>query len=276
MAATGATVHRKRESRRGSRRNSENAPHLFGCWKEVSRRVRAAKEIRLFMDFDGTLAPHTPYLDSVSLSDETKAALGRIAAHRRVHVGIMSGRRRATLQRLVRIPHVELYGLYGSENGNGFDVSILTALHLREILDAMAEDSAAMHGIEVEDKGASVAIHFRDAPNASRRAAAQLIRSAVSDSNGDLHILETDSAWDVVPSEVQGKGAAIRRVLANATHSFLPIYVGDDTSDEPAFEEVRRGITVRVGQARTTKAHYRLRDPEEVLEFLTRLEKELP
>jgi trehalose 6-phosphate phosphatase len=249
---------------------------LFERWNEVSRRVRAAKEIRLFMDFDGTLAAYSPHPDSVMLSDETKAALGRIAAHRRVHVGIMSGRRRATLQRLVRIPHVEFYGLYGSENGNGFDISILTALYLRQVLDAMADESAAMRGIEVEDKGASVAIHFRDAPQATRRAAAQIIRSAVSDSHGDLHVMETDTAWDVVPSEVQGKGSAIRHVLANATHSFLPIYVGDDISDEPAFEELRRGITVRVGPARPTKARYRLRDPEEVLEFLNRLEKELP
>jgi trehalose 6-phosphate phosphatase len=276
MAATGAAVQRKKESRRPSRRNSRNAPHLFERWKEVSRRLRAAKEIRLFMDFDGTLAPHSPYLDSVTLSDEMKAALGRIAAHRRVHVGIMSGRRRATLQRLMRIPHVEFYGLYGSENGNGLDISILTALHLRQVLDAMAEHSAAMRGIEVEDKGASVAIHFRNAPNVSRRAAARLIRSAVSDSHGDLHIMETDTAWDVVPSEVQGKGAAIRRVLQDTTHSFLPIYVGDDISDEPAFEELRRGITIRVGTARRTEAHFRLRDPEEVLEFLNRLEKELP
>jgi trehalose 6-phosphate phosphatase len=271
MAAIGATLHRKR----GAGRVSRNAPHLFERWKEVSRRVRAAKEIRLFMDFDGTLAAYSPVPDAVTLSEGTKAALGRIAAHRRVHVGIVSGRRRVTLQRLVRIPHVEFYGLYGSENGNGFDISVLTALHLREILDAMAEHSAELRGIEVEDKGASVAIHFRNAPNASRRGAAQVIRKRVSDSKGDLRVLETGSAWDVVPSQVQGKGAAIRHVLANSTHSFLPIYVGDDISDEPAFEELRRGITVRVGPARRTEAHYRLRDPGEVLEFLTRLEKEL-
>ncbi len=272
MAALGATLHRKRESRGAPR----SVPRLFDRWKEVSRRVRAAKEIRLFMDFDGTLAPHSPYPDSVSLSDETKAVLGRIANHRHIHVAIISGRRRATLQRLMRIPHIEFYGLYGAENGNGFDIPILTALHLREILDAIAENSAAMRGIEVEDKGASVAIHFRDAPNASRRAAARLIRSAIADTKGDLQILETESAWDVVPSHVHGKGIAIRRVLANAMHPYLPIYVGDDISDEPAFLELRRGITVRVGPARRTEAHYRLRDPEEVLEFLTRLEKELP
>jgi len=272
MSATSATNHRKTENRRAPR----SVPHLFSCWKDISRRVRAAREIRLFLDFDGTLTPHSPYPDSVTLDEEMKAAIGRIAGHHRVRVGIMSGRRRATLQRLVRIPHVEFYGLYGWENGNGIDISILTALHLREILDAMAEHSAEMRGIEIEDKGASVAIHFRDTTQASRRAAARIIRKSVSDSNGALRVVETGSAWDVVPGHVQGKGAAIRRVLENSTRSFLPIYLGDDISDEPAFEELRRGITVRIGAARRTDAHYRLRNPEEVLEFLKRLEKELP
>ncbi len=272
MRANGATIQRKKRSGR----RAAGVPHLFDCWNEVSRRVRAAKEIRLFIDFDGTLAQHCIVPESVKLSGEMKAVLHRIVRHRRIQVGIMSGRRRATLQHLVRIPHIEFYGLYGWENGNGFEISPLTAMHLREILDVIKEHSPAMRGIQTEDKGASVAVHFRDAPLASRRRANRLIRSAVSNAKGDLRILETDSAWDVVPNYVQGKGAAIRNLLENVQHAYLPIYIGDDVSDEPALAELRRGITVRVGPARRTVARYRLRNSEEVQEFLSRVDKVVP
>ncbi len=272
MGASATPAHHKKKPGLPTR----SVPHLFDRWDEISGRVQAAKEIRLFLDFDGTLAHHCPHPDSVKLDNQMKKALGKIASHRQVHVGIVSGRRRATLQRLIQIPRIEFYGLYGWENGNDFDVSIPTTLHLREMAGEIEEHSVEMRGIEVEDKGASVAVHFRDAPAAARRRADQLIRNAVSNSKGDLHIVETESAWDVVPSRVQGKGTAIRNVLEDVRHAYLPIYVGDDISDEPALEELRRGITVRVGPARRTEARYRLRDSDEVCEFLNRMEKELP
>jgi trehalose-phosphatase len=257
-------------------KRADDVPHLFDRWDEIAPRVLSAKEIRLFMDFDGTLLPYSPFPDSVKLSIEIKKVLRRIVRHRRIHVGIMSGRRRATLQRLVRIPQIEFHGLYGSENGNGLAVSRLAAAHLREILDAIETGSAKMPGIQTEDKGASVAIHFRGAPADSLRKARRFIEEVVSDSQNELRVIETDSALDVVPSHVQGKGVAIRNLLAGIRHDFLPIYVGDDISDEPALAELRRGITIRVGPALHTEANYRLKDSEEVCEFLTRLERELP
>jgi trehalose-phosphatase len=272
MRASGTATRRKKRRVRKTRKVVD----LFDCWADVAQRLRAAKEIRLFMDFDGTLAPHTPYPDSVRLSNEMKSVLRRIARHPRVHVGIVSGRRKATLQRLVRVPRIAFYGLYGWENGVGFDVSRATAFHLREILDAIEEQSAELPGVQAEDKGASVAVHFRDAPRASQRAASNLIRGAVSRTKGDLRVLETESAWDIVPSHVRGKGIALRGVLADVHRPYLPIYVGDDISDEPALAEVRRGITIRVGTTRRTVARYRLRDSKMVYEFLIRLEKELP
>jgi trehalose 6-phosphate phosphatase len=272
MRTTVAAI--KRES--SSAVHAAGVPHLLDRWSEISRRVRSAKEIRLFMDFDGTLLPYSPFPDSVKLGDGIKAVLRKIVRHRRIHVGIMSGRRRTTLQRLVRIPHIEFYGLYGWENGNGLAISRLAALHLRDILDAIELSFAKMPGIQAEDKGSSVAIHFRGAPSESLRKARRLIRRVVSNSNGELRVVETDSAWDVVPAYVQGKGAAIRNLLRDVHHDFLPIYIGDDISDEPALAELRHGVTARVGPARHTEARYRLKDSEEVCEFLVRLEKDLP
>jgi len=272
MRGSRTTAHHKRRFSRAT----PCVPHLFDCWEKVSQRLRAAKEIRLFIDFDGTLVPHRADPDSVRLGDEMKAALQRIVSHRHIHVGIMSGRRRANLRRLVRIPKIEFYGLYGYESENGLEISVLTALNLRQILEALEEQSADMPGIQWEDKGVSVAVHFRDAPPMSRQKANRLIRRAVSCSRGDLRVVETDSAWDIVPRRVQGKGSGVRNALKNIKRDFLSVFIGDDISDEPAFKELRGGITVRVGSEPRTEAHYRLDDSEEVREFLDRLERGLP
>ena len=55
--------------------------------------------------------------------------------------------------------------------------------------------------------------------------------------------------------------------------AFLPIYIGDDFTDERAFRALRKGITILVGSRRSTSAHYSLRNPAQVSAFLERLER---
>jgi trehalose-phosphatase len=63
-------------------------------------------------------------------------------------------------------------------------------------------------------------------------------------------------------------------LLKDLPRGALPIYLGDDTTDESAFAELRRGITVRVGGHRRTKARFYLRNPDEVMGFLETVEDE--
>jgi trehalose 6-phosphate phosphatase len=65
-------------------------------------------------------------------------------------------------------------------------------------------------------------------------------------------------------------------MLRDRGNTFLPIYVGDDLTDEPAFRVLRKGITVLVGPRRPTNAHFSLRNPAQVGVFLERLERLLP
>ena len=91
----------------------------------------------------------------------------------------------------------------------------------------------------------------------------------------DFRIIQSNHSSEIVPREVQGKGAAMREFTRSLRSPFLPIYVGDDLTDEPAFVALRSGITVRVGDFSHTKARFRLRNPEEVCTFLERIEGEL-
>src|SRR6266478_10121484 len=75
--------------------------HLFDSWELVSKRVRAAIDIRIFLDFDGTLVRYYDRPEDVKLSGECRRVLTRLIRHRRVHIVIVSGRRNAALRELI-------------------------------------------------------------------------------------------------------------------------------------------------------------------------------
>jgi trehalose 6-phosphate phosphatase len=249
--------------------------YLFDCWEEIGRRIRAAKDVRLYLDFDGTLVGYKPRPDQVKLREKTRAALRRLANHRRVHVAIVSGRRRAELAKLLRAPSVEFLGLYGWEDVDRVSLSPQTAASLSEARKLFAELPKEMPGIFIEEKGISIAVHFRGASKSVEQKAHERVRKIVRRYQADLHVIGSRNVWDVVPREVRGKGAAMRNVLKGLRKPFLAIYAGDDVTDEPAFKVVSKGISVLVGEPRTTHARYGLRDPQEVYAFLRLLEAEL-
>jgi trehalose-phosphatase len=249
--------------------------YLFDCWEEIGRRIRAAKDVRLYLDFDGTLVGYRPRPDQVKLREKTRSALRRLAEHRRVHVAIVSGRTRADLAKLLRAPSVEFLGLYGWEDADKVSLSWRTRTSLSEVRKLFAEIAKELPGIFIEDKGISVAVHSRGVSKSVERKAHERVREIVRRYRGDLHVIGSRNVWDVVPKEVRGKGAAMRSVLNGLRKPFLAIYAGDDVTDEPAFQVVSKGISVLVGEPRKTHARYGLRDPQEVYAFLRLLEAEL-
>jgi trehalose 6-phosphate phosphatase len=250
-------------------------PHLFARWNQISRRIRAANDIRLFLDFDGTLAPICPAPEDVKLSKSSRLALERLSRHSSVHLAIVSGRRSAVLRKQVRLSRVQLLGLYGWERNGRLVLPRETRETLRCLRPVLRMLTVECPGVRVERKGVSFAVHFRGAPPEAERCAQIRIRRLLTRIRANFRLIRSSSAWEIVPRQVQGKGAAIRQFIGRLRVPFLPIYVGDDLTDEPAFSAVRRGITVRVGPATRTNAHFRLRDPEEVRVFLERLEEEL-
>ena len=89
-------------------------PHLFDHWNQISPRIQSANDIRLFLDFDGTLVSYCPRPEDVTLGVAMRRILGRLGHHRHVHMAILSGRRNAVLRQFVRIAHIQFMGLYGS------------------------------------------------------------------------------------------------------------------------------------------------------------------
>jgi trehalose 6-phosphate phosphatase len=141
----------------------------------------------------------------------------------------------------------------------------------------LAEQLSPYPGVSVEDKKLSVTIHHPyELAEVWRDPVASIVREVAGQFQKHLKLLENLQGWEVIPVACPGKGLAVGEELAHsAPRNAVPVYFGDDLSDEPAFAALSRGLTILVGGPRRTRARYRLRSPREVLGALGRLEAEL-
>ncbi len=254
--------------------------HLFRAWDDVARRLARVHRLAVFTDFDGTLAPIRRRASEVRLDPEIRCALGRLAAHGHV-IGIISGRSLEDLITRVGLPDLWYVGGHGFlvRAPNGRTITLLTRHQRREIADAARRLRAALRGtrgLTIEEKTSAVAVHYRSAPIASRRAAEGAVRRVMLDQRG-LRVMHGKKVLELLPPGEITKAVAIRSILRVETrrrrHLFpFAIYLGDDVADERVFE-TWPGLSVAVGRRPRTAAQYYLRSPAEVGTLLDRLQE---
>lgn len=235
--------------------------------------MRRARRLAVFLDFDGTLAPLRRRPGEVSLSHSTRAALDRLVQRGRSDLWIISGRRLADLERRVGVEGAHYLGLFGWEESGGPRLSAPARQLMRWAGRALKEFLAGLDGVWIEDKGATLAVHYRGAPRSAVRLAREKLDMFLEVLGPSLRRVGGKKVWELLPREVQGKGECLRRFVAMPPTGALAIYVGDDTEDEDAFRALPNAITVRVGSQARTSAEYRLDNPKQVREFLERLEE---
>jgi trehalose 6-phosphate phosphatase len=135
----------------------------------------------------------------------------------------------------------------------------------------MLADFAERHpGVMLEDKGGTLALHYRQAPSLAA-ACRELVRRVVDASGGALKAIDGKMVVELMP-RTAGKGQAIASFLAEPPFKGrMPVFVGDDSGDEEGFVVVDRlgGISVHVG-AGPSAARHRLANVAEVSAWLTR------
>ena len=255
---------------------SHRAPrHLIDGWPQVSERVRSAEHLALFLDFDGTLAPFRRRPEQVRLSDDTRRVLQRLVRYPQLRVFVLSGRRRADVQDRVGVPEVRCYGLHGWEGPTTGLPKSPAKRSLREVRRQLRNRLSGLRGVWIEDKGPILGVHVRGATASVCRRTSDVVQEVMGRFQPELGLLSGSRVWEVIPRELQGKGATVRSLLREMPPAALPIYLGDDATDETAFAVLRHGITVCVGGRRPTRARFDLRSPQEVRTFLKELESEL-
>jgi trehalose 6-phosphate phosphatase len=249
-------------------------PHLFENWESIVRRIRGKNRLVIFLDFDGTLVRIAPMPDSVSLQSETREVIRRLGKNRKVDLVIISGRRRADLQKFIGIRTIKYMGLYGWENKNNKKLPYAERVVLAQTLVDLLAELPAYPGAWIEPKLNSFSVHLKGLKAEAQRAVRQAVKKRVEFLPETLQAMNNLRDVEVAPVSIGNKGIAVRNVLnQTAMRGALPIYFGDDLSDEPAFAAAGKGVSVLVGKRRATQARFFLRGPAEVTAALSKMEE---
>lgn len=252
---------------------------LFENLSAISPRLHAAPRLLLFLDFDGTLAPIAERPEMACLSTEIKDMLIRLSQRDNTTVAIISGRALNDIQTLVGIEHLIYAGNHGMEiKGQGLSFVEPTASSQQTALQRLSEELSAslrhINGVEVENKGLTASIHFRRAAKDLGSTIEKIVRTAVVAESHHFLLTTGKMVYEIRPRVSWNKGAAVRWIREHLTEkNVLAICLGDDVTDEDAFAAIPDGITVKVGSAEATAAHYHIAGPQEVQQFLVWLEK---
>ena len=254
-------------------RASGSTPHLFDEWDPIAKRIRESKQQVIFLDFDGTLVRIARVPSQVRLPARTRRVLQELAARPEVTIAVVSGRRRAELQHFIGIPTIKYMGLYGWERNGSARLSAPALAALARARKILSEKLPAYPGVWIEPKGMTFSIHLLGSSPESQRRVRRMVKTSLRPLQGALRVLSNLRDVEVVPASIGGKGEAVQKILGEARLAdALPLYFGDDMSDEPAFVAARNGITILVGNRRATRAHFFLSGPAEVAAALSRVE----
>jgi trehalose-phosphatase len=126
----------------------------------------------------------------------------------------------------------------------------------------------------MENKGMSLTIHYRNIAPARVQPLEKELVTAISRmlKSRRLKLQYGKKIWEIRPAVRWDKGKAVLWLLRRLDKNTLPIYIGDDTTDEDAFVALhKRGITVRIGKLRGSRAEYSLRRQSQTSSFLRSL-----
>jgi trehalose 6-phosphate phosphatase len=243
--------------------------HLFGPAGQADLADTVARRPLLAFDFDGTLAPIVARPADARMPVATLRRLRLVSRH--LPVAVISGRALDDLRRLVGIDSVHLVGNHGAE-----DPHVPQPPQLRSALDGararlhLAADELMRAGVTVEDKGASMALHYRSARD--RLAAQAAIDRALQPLEPGVQVFGGKLVINVVAAAADDKAASLRRVAARAGVQAV-VYLGDDVNDESVFAaKDPHWLTVRVGaDAARSEARYFVESPRELPRLLDRI-----
>jgi trehalose 6-phosphate phosphatase len=236
----------------------------------------------IFLDYDGTLTPIVDRPEDARLGGAMREVVGALA--RRHPLAVVSGRDLDDVRARVGVEEAFYAG------SHGFDIVGPGAsrhrhpdalAHVATLDQAEAELATRLRdlpGSRVERKAFSLAVHYRlvaavDLPRL--QAAVEAVRAT----HPALRVQAGKKVFDFQPDVPWHKGRAVMWLMeAVGDEALVPLYVGDDVTDEDAFRTLaERGVTVAVLDApRPTAAQYRLRDTQGVHELLRALLRRLP
>lgn len=256
--------------------------HLFSAWREVAPQLRSARHLLLLSDYDGTLTPIVERPELAELYPKTRKMLQKLTHSHNLTIGVVSGRALGDLKSRVGLEGIIYAGNHGLEiEGPGLSFVNPLAQEVKPLLRllhlALAQAFLAIRGVFVENKGLTLSVHYRQVEEARTREVASSFENVVSLSRavGKIRTTTGKKVYEVRPAIDWDKGKAVELLLDRYSRGgkakVLPIYLGDDLTDEEGFRAIENhsGISVFVGEEGTkSSARYFLKSTQEVERLL--------
>lgn len=247
------------------------------------------KKIALFLDYDGTLSPIVNDPEKAFMSPEMRTAVKNVA--KLCPTAIVSGRSRDKVFEFVKLKELYYAGSHGmdilasyvdseSKTKDDKKVKLFRPASeflpmISEVYKSLVESTRLIKGAYVENNKFCVSVHYRNVDKKDWTLVAQLVDDVLK-AFPRLKLTTGRKVLEVRPVIDWDKGKAVEFLLGSLRlddpESVLPIYIGDDRTDEDAFKMLRErkcGYGILVSQVpKETEAFYSLRAPSEVMEFL--------
>jgi trehalose 6-phosphate phosphatase len=258
--------------------------HLLSAWPKVALQLRDARHILLLTDYDGTLTPIVERPELANLIESTRLTLEALARLRGFRVGVISGRALTDLKDKVGIRGIIYAGNHGMEiEGPGISFVNPLAQEFRPLLSivhyVLSRTVGRIKGVMVEDKGLSLSVHYRLVEEDKTEEVKDTFHRITGGAEvlGKIKITSGKKVYEVRPAVTWDKGKAVKLLMkrhgkGGRKSRLLPIYIGDDLTDEDGFKVIENygnGLSVFVGEeGQHSAARYSLKSPTEVAAFL--------
>ncbi|HXS42478.1 MAG TPA: trehalose-phosphatase [Stellaceae bacterium] len=231
-----------------------------------------ASDWALFLDVDGTLVHFVADPSTLMIPRALGQTLAELSSALAGALAIISGRSIADLDRLFSPLRFPLAGQHGAEMRRDGTVNILAPKPeaLAAILAPVYAFAERHPAVRIEHKGMSVAVHYRGAEDA-REPLRAILGEALARDGGDYELLQSHLAFDVRPRGAH-KGFAVEWFMgATPFAGRVPIFIGDDRTDEDGFAAAlaRGGHAIKVGGG-TSVAPWHLSGPDALWHWLER------
>src|SRR5574340_572287 len=242
--------------------------HLFRPAGQAALEAIVRRRPLLVFDFDGTLAPIVDRPDDARLPREVAPLLAALA--RRLPLAVVTGRSVADVRDRLGFDPGFIAGSHGAEDGDATTAAATAALdRLRERIAAY-RPALRDAGVTVEDKGASLALHYRR--SGTRERARSLMHELLAPCDR-LRVFGGKLVVNVVARDAPDKADAVRAVLARSGAP-CALFAGDDLNDEPVFAAAPADwLTIHVGDGSApSRARWFVDSPVQVAELLARID----
>jgi len=255
--------------------------YVFDHINTLINQISRSKKILLFLDYDGTIVHFKSNPLNVKLSSKVKELLKMYRENPNYELIIITGRTLHEIKDQIDIKNINYAAIHGLhiQFDTGKEKIVHQAKNVEPLLKKVKQDAQTFfsnNDIFIEDKKYTIAFHYRNIPKEKITSFKNKFINIFNKYNKDnIQIMNGNKVIEARP-RTWNKGHAVDLFLNRYKSSLLPVYIGDDTTDEDAFQYLKnKGITIFVknDSQLKTNASYWVENPDEVTKLLSILIK---